>query len=431
MFTTTQIKEIARKLQAMGLKDSQFSKASLPLTGEELVALVQNGRNRSLAFKDFIEETLLFSLASLLDKLDEIQQALDQTMHSLSSQEIAEIKKCQTLVTQSRQEILQGIEGLGSEILADSQTKYETVEGILNYLSTQIINIQETLDKYCVLTVTSSESGAKVYLNGQQTGSLSVKRGTLVSVVITDDSGEQLNNIVIPVTETSTLRLLPMASGGGTVTIHTLTVTATPEDATIEIDGEVRSTVSVLSGTSVHVKVSKIGYGTQEEDVVVDSDLQKSYTLSEKEEKSWSNLVITQSASSENPLDSIPAAGGGFQLDTQVTVLWTDGTTSTRTNDFTMEQKLDTSPDMESHITPEGTSYRDFNMDSNTTASQRQFTLTLYAKGPDEQEVSGTVQVTQLVHELEVSTDSIDFPVNEDTQSVQIVSDTSWIISGE
>lgn len=430
MFTTAQIKEIAQKLQAMGLKDSQFSNASLPLTGEELVALVQNGRNRNLSFKDFIEETLLFSLSSLLDKLDEMQQALDQTMHSLSSQEITEIKKCQALVTQSRQEILQGIESLESEILADSQTKYETVEGILNYLGTQIANIQETLDKYCVLTVTSSESGAKIYLNGQQTGSLSVKRGTLVSVVITDDSGEQLNNIVIPVTETSTLRLLPMA-GGGAVTIHTLTVTATPEDATIELDGEVRSTISVLSGTSVHVKVSKIGYGTQEEDVVVDSDLQKSYTLSEKEEESWSNLVVTQSASSENPVDGIPAAGGGFQLDTKVTVHWTDGTTSTRTNDFTMEQKLDTSPDMESHITPEGTSYRDFNLDSNTTASQRQFTLTLYAKGPDEQEVSGTVQVTQLVHELEVSADSVDFPVNEDSQSVQIISDTSWTISGE
>ena len=45
MFTKNQIQEIGRKLGLFGKKDTDFEDAKLPLSGEEYVVLVQNGKN--------------------------------------------------------------------------------------------------------------------------------------------------------------------------------------------------------------------------------------------------------------------------------------------------------------------------------------------------------------------------------------------------
>ena len=45
MFTKNQIQEIGRKLGLLGKKDTDFEDAKLPLSGEEYVVLVQNGKN--------------------------------------------------------------------------------------------------------------------------------------------------------------------------------------------------------------------------------------------------------------------------------------------------------------------------------------------------------------------------------------------------
>lgn len=45
MFTKNQIQEIGKKLGLIGKKDTEFDKAVLPLTGEEWIVLVQNGKN--------------------------------------------------------------------------------------------------------------------------------------------------------------------------------------------------------------------------------------------------------------------------------------------------------------------------------------------------------------------------------------------------
>ena len=52
MFTKNQIQEIGKKLGLIGKKDTEFDKAVLPLTGEEWIVLVQNGKNVKTQLKN-------------------------------------------------------------------------------------------------------------------------------------------------------------------------------------------------------------------------------------------------------------------------------------------------------------------------------------------------------------------------------------------
>ena len=54
MFTKEQIEEIRTRLALTGYKDTQFEAASLPLSGEEIIAIVQNGRNKKVKASVFI-----------------------------------------------------------------------------------------------------------------------------------------------------------------------------------------------------------------------------------------------------------------------------------------------------------------------------------------------------------------------------------------
>ena len=51
MFTQEQINEIREKLALSGSKDKSLPLASLPLSGKEILALVQDGKNKSVPLK--------------------------------------------------------------------------------------------------------------------------------------------------------------------------------------------------------------------------------------------------------------------------------------------------------------------------------------------------------------------------------------------
>ena len=55
MFTCNQIEEIKRKLQLIGRKDTSFPLAE-PLSGNEIIAIVQQGQNKQLGLKTLIEK---------------------------------------------------------------------------------------------------------------------------------------------------------------------------------------------------------------------------------------------------------------------------------------------------------------------------------------------------------------------------------------
>ncbi len=59
MITRQQLEEIKRYLSLGGKKDSQFEDISLPLRGTESVALVQDGQNKKMPFRDFIQEMVI------------------------------------------------------------------------------------------------------------------------------------------------------------------------------------------------------------------------------------------------------------------------------------------------------------------------------------------------------------------------------------
>ena len=60
MFTCNQIEEIKRKLQLIGRKDTSFPLAE-PLSGNEIIAIVQQGQNKQLGLKTLIEKIGMYT----------------------------------------------------------------------------------------------------------------------------------------------------------------------------------------------------------------------------------------------------------------------------------------------------------------------------------------------------------------------------------
>lgn len=56
MFTKEQIEEIRARLALTGYKDTQFKQATLPLNGDELVAIVQKGENKKVPARVFLHK---------------------------------------------------------------------------------------------------------------------------------------------------------------------------------------------------------------------------------------------------------------------------------------------------------------------------------------------------------------------------------------
>lgn len=66
MFTSNQIEEIRKKLQLEGTKDTQFPPAE-SLKGNETMAIVQQGQNRQLGLKTFIEKVGMYTMSDFIN----------------------------------------------------------------------------------------------------------------------------------------------------------------------------------------------------------------------------------------------------------------------------------------------------------------------------------------------------------------------------
>lgn len=66
MFTSNQIEEIRKKLQLGGAKDTSFPLAG-PLKGNETMAIVQQGQNRQLGLKTFIEKVGMYTISDFIN----------------------------------------------------------------------------------------------------------------------------------------------------------------------------------------------------------------------------------------------------------------------------------------------------------------------------------------------------------------------------
>ena len=70
MFTRQQIEEIRRGLALYSKKDTQFDKASFPISGNEKMSFVQNGRNVRISLIDFLNNLLLLRASDFINISD-------------------------------------------------------------------------------------------------------------------------------------------------------------------------------------------------------------------------------------------------------------------------------------------------------------------------------------------------------------------------
>ena len=82
MFTSNQIEEIRKKLQLGGAKDTQFPLAEL-LRGNEVLVIVQEGINKQLTLKSFLDSVSTWSLSDFLNisKSSEDSYTLEEVLN--------------------------------------------------------------------------------------------------------------------------------------------------------------------------------------------------------------------------------------------------------------------------------------------------------------------------------------------------------------
>ena len=131
------------------------------------------------------------------------------------------------------------------------------------------INLTQQQIKYR-FTVNTSESNT-VIINGQATNSIEVYPGTRCNYEV---SREGYNTYTGYYDMGAANYTTPLITLTPIVQYCTLNVTTTPGNCTIWLNGTKQSSIIVEKGSSVHYKVEKLGFVTQENDVVVNQNPQ-------------------------------------------------------------------------------------------------------------------------------------------------------------
>lgn len=259
-----------------------------------------------------------------------------------------------------------------------------------------------------------SPPDAVVTINDNETTSVTVKKGSNVTWSVEaphyeSQSGSQT------VTEDTVKNITLVAEK------VTLTINPTPADAVVKLNDEVRRSITVDYNTSVNIKASKDGYKDYEEDYVVTQTETKDISL--VGETSWSDLVLTQSEESPNPIGSVPYAGGSVEVKATVTVHYSDSTTESR--DVTSLAQWSVSGE---GCTSGGNGQ--FTWAENTDTEQRTATITCTATGPGSSNLSETIQTVQIGSNefLELIPAFMEFESSGGQQELQIETNTSWSI---
>ena len=158
-------------------------------------------------------------------------------------------------------------EGVAKEIDYNTEAKIEvTAEGYNPYNETKLItedyacvaNMTKADAELVTLTITTTPDDATVKLNGSEKKSLEVEKGTSVAVEVTREGYESVNESV-EVNETMTKNYDLV------IKKFTLTVNATPDDATVKINSVEQKSLTADYNTAYTVEVSKEGYKTHTE----------------------------------------------------------------------------------------------------------------------------------------------------------------------
>lgn len=261
-----------------------------------------------------------------------------------------------------------------------------------------------------------SPSDATVTINGAQNNTVVVKKGSQVTWsveaphYVSQDGSETVNE--------DTVKNITLVAEQVTLTIN-----PTPADANVELNSVSQKSITVDYNTNVHIKVSKDGYETYEEDYTVTSTETKNIILTQIVETSWTDLVLAQADTSENPIGSVPKSGGEISFKANVTAHFNDGSTEVK----------DVTSQVQWSVTGEGCTSNGggvFTWTENTSTSTRSATVTANVTGPDSSSLNKTIQTTQQGSDetLEIEPSSLTFESAGGTQEIQISSNTSWVI---
>lgn len=187
IFTQEQINEIKQRLAISGSKDPQLSIADLPLTGEETIALVQQGENKRVSIEEFYEEFSqyidgservdFFNVSRYAQRISEAEASVPLTLSEaveLCPEDVRRGGQTITFVDTEGNWALWQYKGTTPDNWTDTDSSWLNIEsdpnlGIIFTISDTSINVGETKDIY--LHFETSDGGeanvVQVLLNGE------------------------------------------------------------------------------------------------------------------------------------------------------------------------------------------------------------------------------------------------------------------------
>ena len=214
------------------------------------------------------------------------------------------------------------------------------------------------------------------------------------------------------------------------VSTYDITFDITPEGATLLLDGEIEDYSNPFKfqpGTRHTWSVTKEGYVTQNGEFTVTKSETITVNLEPVTETSWSDLVLKQSDTSENPINAVPKSGGKISLKASVTVHFNDG--STEVKDVTSQAEWLT---LGNGCTSDGGGV--FTWAENPAASKRSSLITANVTGPDSSSLSETIQTVQLganSGSIDLIPNTLSFGSAGSTETLEVNSDSSWTLTWE
>lgn len=109
-------------------------------------------------------------------------------------------------------------------------------------------------------------------------------------------------------------------------TSSTVQVQTTPEDATVKINGVEKKSEVVTNGSKVTIEVSKPGYDTDTQNIIVNSDIINKVNLVQIAPQKMTVTETTISGIISTEDDLIPSRGGQFKITVKGTAVYSDGT---------------------------------------------------------------------------------------------------------
>ena len=189
-----------------------------------------------------------------------------------------------------------------------SKEHYQTQSGSFTLSSNRVDNITLVMDQF-TFTINATPADATVVINGVERTTVTVDYGTTINWSVSKVGyATQTGSCVLVDDRTENVTLVEE--------YHTFTINATPNDATVIINGQERSTLTAGYGTLVEWSVTKTGYETQSGSYVLIADRTENVNLS---------IIQITFTINPDPIDAIVTING--QRRTTITVPY--GTTIT------------------------------------------------------------------------------------------------------